>query len=130
MRQTMAFRPSAALAQLLLAAAAISTFVDRLSAAEDVSAVVPLVFELTVGTAGGAELHQEIVVTEGEDFRVVTQCTHGRWYVEGPIYPIVARTAHVQLKYGVSVTDAWNVATTSFDLPVDGFISHGGGVIG
>ncbi|HQU45549.1 MAG TPA: HEAT repeat domain-containing protein [Pirellulales bacterium] len=86
-----------------------------------------MVIELTVRSFS-AELHQEIVVAEDSDFRVVTQAEQGHWYVEGRVGRITDGTARVDLRYGLCATRRY-IAATWMEIPIDEYAPSNGGVL-
>jgi hypothetical protein len=87
----------------------------------------PLVLELTL-SYGSAELHQEIVVTEESDFRVITHAEHLRWNIEGHIGRIADGVAPVDLAYGAYYSSAENTSAASpVKLRVDEYTGSGWG---
>lgn len=87
----------------------------------------PLVLELTL-SYGSAELHQEIVVTEESDFRVITHIRHLRWNIEGHIGRIADGVAPVDLSFGAYYSATENtLATSPVKLRVDEYTGRGWG---
>lgn len=114
----------------LFAAGIVPSVVASLAVfASEPAAEEPLVLELEL-SAGAAELHQEIVVAEESDFRVVTQSGGLRWSIEGSVGRIVDGIAPVKLAYGTYASPTSNHSSMSlapYQLAVDRYGTVNGG---
>ena len=88
----------------------------------------PLILELQLGS-GSSTLRQEILVSEGRPFRVVTRSDKGRWVIEGDVERIVDRIAYINLKVNVYGQGGFSVTGdgTPRRLKIDEFKGGGGG---
>ena len=88
----------------------------------------PLILELELGS-GSSTLRQEILVSEGRPFRVVTRSDKGRWVIEGEVERIVDGIAYVHLKVNVYGKGGFSVTGGSRPriLKIDEFKGGGGG---
>ena len=88
--------------------------------------VEPLILELKLQT--GPPLRQEILVSEGQEFRVITHREQERWVVEGDVEPIVDGVTVINLKvnmYGPHRGTSANFGPMKMKLKVGEF--NGGG---
>ena len=88
----------------------------------------PLILELQLGS-GSSTLRQEILVSEGRPFRVVTRSDEGRWVIEGDVERIVDRIAYINLKVNVYGQGGFSVTGDGQPtrLKIDEFKGGGGG---